>query len=668
MRQADPHRLAMAASNMFVDMLHGTDSRFGYVVFSDIISRSHRLMPNDESELLKSEITRIGTPQGWTDIALGLERALLYLREDSLNGRSHRRPVIILLSDGNTEMSTQRLTNESLQRLDAVTEELRTAGVPVYTVGLNWDNMLRPDEVDHIADRTGALSQIIETADELAEVMQTIFEDLLDLPEGYSFIFPAVGGPQSVPFTIPDNSIYRMNVSITGRYTISGVSLTAPDGTIHGGQGGGHVVILNDSASQYALMILNYPAAGEWLLNFTGTEGDRILFNRRYIRDLNLVMGFPATSFGQAEISWHIEDSSGNAHNDPILFDRAAVTLRLNGGALVLPFPEGQMSAAFELDPGSYTAVLTLETQGGILLESNPVSFTVPDCPPVRLRSPLADVMEAALTTLFRTETTLDLDGFVSKDASCGGVLDVQFLPGDWQEYITLQYDPVSRTLHVEALKSGRAEAGIVVSDAHGNSVTLFLDANVRSGWLYVIIAGAALLLILLIVFIILLSGRPYLDTALREIPIQASLPDNQVQNTPPEAVLRLEHTKAKRTLRQIIDYNREHSYQYNAAFENIGWFTGGMVFAPKKTAVEVTVPTHGMFVMKIDGRRQNGVCKTQLTRGSRLTIELAHEEDIYQIVLGGGGYGAPGPDWNDPFLVDGNRNAGGGFDSGFDF
>jgi hypothetical protein len=141
------------------------------------------------------------------------------------------------------------------------------------------------------------------------------------------------------------------------------------------------------------------------------------------------------------------------------------------------------------------------------------------------------------------------------------------------------------------------------------------------------------------------------------------------IEYTPPEAFLRLEHVKAKRTLRQVIDYNREYSGQYNAALENIGWLAAGMTFTAKKqTELEVVIPANSLYIIKIDNRKQIGQCTAYLSRNTTLVIELARDDDIYQIILGSGG--PSDQEWHSggdgfDFSI---QNASGGYDGGFDF
>lgn len=675
MLRADPYKLALTATNLFIDICEDSDSRVGYVMYTHVIRSFQPLTDVDEfSKQLKNAISATEYQNdGDTDTAMGLEKAYELLSLDSLEGKSSREPVIILLSDGNTDLpkGITRTTNQSLVALEEMTKTLTDAGVPVYTIGLNYDGKLDTAAMNAIAETTGAMAQDVTTAEELLPVVHNIYADLADAEGDTIGPFVATGEPQSVKIPIENNSIYMATITIRGKEPIKDGSMSDPSGTAYDEQdASGKLTVSRDQGGRYMLLKLYYPVMGDWTLTFTGTKDDQVFIDLLSVYDLNLVMEDPATAYRAASISFHFEDSAGSKISDPSLIDGVQMTLHNSDDDTELGvFPVGQDSYTFTLDPGNHSAYLKM-VNNGIVRISNTKTFQVPAEDPIRLIDPAEDTAEVALTTLFHTQEDVFLDDYVLY-AKYNEPLSVHIKSGDWEELLDLNYDKTDLKLHMTALKHGNKEAEITVTAVDGSSVVLYINTNIRSGWWFVIIASVILLVIAGGIILFLLSRRPNLNSVVRDIPVQVNLPDSQIDRTPPEATLRLETVKVKRSLQQVIEYNREYSVQYNTAFEGISWFATGTVFTPKKNAIEITIPHNSQYIIRIDNKKQSGSYTARFTKNSRLTVEMARDEDIYQIIFGGGNDSSPDSEWDrgvNGFDFSPKGHDGGFAGDGFDF
>lgn len=638
MLYSDPNKLALSASNLFIDMCEDSDSRIGYVMYTDTIPSSQPLtdISNFSAELKKAIASTRYQSVGNTDTALGLEKAFELFKLDALDGKSKRKPVIILLSDGNTDLPGPggRTTEQSLAALEVIKGKLAETGIPVYAIGFNYDGKLDVKAMKNIADTTGAMAQEAKTADELPLILRRIYGDLTG---ANSISFPAIkatGEPQSVTIPIENESIYKATITIMSKNAVENVSLKSPDGNTYvESDTGGKLTTNKDPSGKYTLLTLYSPVKGDWTLTFTGTKGDVVSIDLLSVYDLKLVMDAPVVTFAKTDVSWHLEDADGSNVTDASLIAGLTAKLHANSESLVEDFPTGQTSASFALKPGNYEAYLTMGS-GDIVRTSNTVTFTVPAGKPIALKNASADTVSITLVTLFNKNKVIYLDELVDY-ADYNRKLNVGFTSGGWEYFVKLDYDGVDEAVSVSALKSGKAETEVTVAGSDGSKATFYIAARILSGWWFIIGALVLLLIAAGIVFFILYKRKPYLDTPMRDFSIQVNLPVDEIGNQPPETNLRLEHKKEKRSLQQIIDYN--HADDYVIAFQNIRWFVNGTTFTAKNTnSIEVSVPVNSRFTAVVNGRKISSPAISQLSKKKGVVIRLlAGEDNEYEIILG---------------------------------
>ena len=693
MSVSDPERLATSAANKFIDLCKGSDTRVGYVLFKDEIVESWPLTDiANYGESTKQKLAKTKqTNTGETDTALGLEEAFKMLQNDSLGGKSRRTPIVILLSDGNTYLpdAKYRTTDEALKALDKITLSYAAEGVPIYTIGFNYDGSMDVDAMEKIAHTSSpdAIFREIESADRLIPVMTEIFQKATSNSGGtVRPLPPFTGEPQEEIISVSNNSIIKATVTITSDNPITDVSIRDPHGTVFDNSNkSNNVSITKDPNDEWVMVIMIKPEKGEWILTFTGVEYDIGYLEYLSFYDMTLYMDKPTTAIGEATISWHVEDEYNNRIDDKALIDAQTVRLHANDGTkeIVLDFPRGQMNETFEIDPGDYEAYLVMTGDDGGVSKSNTESFTVPSIPPCTLWSPSADTKVIKLMTIFSPSQTFLLSDMI-KYTSANEPLIVKIKSGNWEDIVDVDYNKKGTEFAVKALKSGDAivEVSVEGEGSNGIPVTFYLDVKIASGLIYIIIGAAVLLLVLVLVILLLRSKKPHLDDPMRDIAIEVtSLPDQL--NYPQAGQLRLEHAKGKRSLRQIIDYNREYRDEYNAAFYYIPWFLNGTeLFAKRKTQLDITIPVDNTYIVNVDGQRLMrpyvGCLRNDRDyREMKITI-IQDDYNVYEIVLGRRGSQDGGGDWGggdwgggDPYSTGygqgGYGNYGGSSDTDFD-
>ena len=638
MLKSDPNMLTLSASNLFIDMCEYSDSRIGYVMYTDKISSSQPLtdITNFSEELKKAIASTRYQPEGDTDTALGLEKALELFKLDALAGKSVRKPVIIMLSDGNTDLPSPsgRTTEQSLAALEVIKGKLAETGIPVYTIGFNYDGKLDVEALKNIAETTKAMAQEAKTADELPLILRRIYGDLTG---ANSISFPAIkatGEPQSVIIPIENESIYKATITIMSKNAVENLNLKSPDSSTYGeSDTSGKLTTNKDPSGKYTLLSLYSPIKGDWTLTFTGTKDDVVSIDLLSVYDLKLVMDAPVATFAKTDISWHLEDTDGNNVVDTSLIAGLTVTLHANNDSVVEKIPKGQTTASFVLKPGDYESYLTMES-GDIVRTSNTMTFTVPASKPIGLKNTSVDTVYISLVTLFRKDKTFYLDELIDY-ADYNRKLNIGFTSGEWEDFVELNYDHIDEAISVSALKSGKSETRVIVTGSDGSKATFYIAAKNLSGWWFIIGTLVLLLIAAGIVLFIIYKRKPYLDTPMRNFSIQLNLPIDEIGYQPSETNLQLEHKKEKRSLQQIIDYN--HADDYNIAFQNIKWFVTGTTFIAKNpNTIEVFVPVNSRFTAVVDGRKVTSPTTRQLSPKKGIVIQLlAGEDNEYEIILG---------------------------------
>lgn len=638
MLYADPNRLALSASSLFIDMCEDSDSRVGYVMYTHTILSSQPLtyISNFSAELKKSIASTRYQQTGNTDTALGLEKALELFKLDALDGKSKRKPVIILLSDGNTDLPGPgaKTTEQSLAALEVMKGKLAEIGIPVCTIGFNYDGKLDVKAMKNIADTTGGMAQEAKTADELPLILRRIYSELTGAKSITYSAIKATGEPQSVTIPIENESTYKATITIMSKNSVENISLKSPDSNTYGETDtSGKLTTNKDPGGKYTLLTLYRPVKGDWALTFTGTRDDMVSIDLLSVYDLKLVMDTPVATFEKTEMSWHMEDPAGNNITDAAFIAGLTVTLHANNDSVVEKFPTGGTSASFTLKPGDYEAYLIAES-GDIVRMSNIMKFTVPASNPIALKDSSVDTVSVMLVTLFSEDRTVYINEFVDY-ADYNRKLDIGFTSGEWEEFVELDYDTVDEAVLLSALKSGKSETKVTVTGSDGSKAIFYIDTRILSGWWFLIGTVVLLLIAAGLVIFIIYTRKPYLDTPMRDFPIQVNLPVDEIGNQPPETNLRLEHKKGKRSLQQLIDYN--HADDYNIAFQNIKWFVTGTTFTAKDiNTIEVSVPVNSRLTTVVDGRKILRTTTSQLSKKKGVVIRLhAGEDNEYEIIFG---------------------------------
>lgn len=283
MRKTDPYGYRYRAITQFANLLAEQGNRLGGVVFhTDVVEKENAkealtlLQSQKDKKTVTDMLESIPADGDWTNIGAGLSRAVSMIAE---SGDPALPSVILLLSDGNTDMETQKEKQDSLDQKAEAIQAAREQGIAIYSVCLNANQTADLSEMQQISNATGGVFQEVTVAEDLQEVFNTSYELIYGtstIPL-FSGTFPASGQLETT-FDVPGLGVEEVNIIIYG--DTSKLRLIQPNG-IEGNAA--------QSAADTFFMIKQVnPLPGTWTLITEGIPGNDIKINMLYNTNLEI--------------------------------------------------------------------------------------------------------------------------------------------------------------------------------------------------------------------------------------------------------------------------------------------------------------------------------------------------------------------------------------------
>ena len=271
MTDTDPDEYRYEAINLFVGLLANGGNHVGSVVFSnDVISSQEPVEVTGKNEKMTiSDSIQKQKVGGWTDIGGALEEAVELLEED---GDPSLPSIMILLTDGNTELGTDEETQESIEEKEEALEEAREKGYQIYTICLNQNNGANSDEMKQIASATGGQFREVTKAEDLKDVFDLYYQMIFSTQSIKMVEEPIPdSGVLSKDFNVADLGVEEFNAVIFG--DISSYALKDPEG--HAYTDAELKEICYESRTFNILKVAD-PVPGNWHLDVYGDPGSMI--------------------------------------------------------------------------------------------------------------------------------------------------------------------------------------------------------------------------------------------------------------------------------------------------------------------------------------------------------------------------------------------------------
>lgn len=565
MKKSDALKLRLTAGRLFTEMTYSNTSRAGFVQFTNIIMDSQGLTDLSTEDSKASFRDRLSGLQdsvkgSWdTDISLGLTQALNLLKEgDSFNG--DRNPMIILLSDGNTDLPNgPRTVEESNAELTGTLSEAASLGVPIYSIGLNYDGKLDVDYMQNIANQTGGAFYNITTATDFNKYMTDIFGNVAD--GDLTGLNPAyIDGRFVTDFVIDNGSVLMANIVILTDKGVSDPQLIDPTGAVVPLDAEHGVIVSTDTSdenkvSTYTILKIMYPVQGAWKVSVKGEADDAVQVNLLTTYDISfkLLNSRDPIAGNDINIYGKLVRGDENITDSNLLSGAMAIcTIMDNKGNIVgenLPMTYNEEKHVFicktNLEKsGNYYVTAHLEGKDGSFskeaaqyqLSIGRAKLTVSGRPDVSMWcNPIKTKASVDISQHVKSESLAELNCSIEDNGN---------------NIVTADYNKDTGMLNITPLRTGTGYLKLIFSDAYGQSAELTVFVTVKSSWIWFIVAFAILAVIVALIAGIMKATKPVLKDS---VTVELSLPPMLANLTPSPATLAMPAKKSEVILGKLI-------------------------------------------------------------------------------------------------------------------
>lgn len=565
MKKSDALKLRLTAGRLFTEMTYSNTSRAGFVQFTNIIMDSQGLTDLSTEDSKASFRDRLSGLQdsvkgSWdTDISLGLTQALNLLKEgDSFNG--DRNPMIILLSDGNTDLPNgPRTVEESNAELTGTLSEAASLGVPIYSIGLNYDGKLDVDYMQNIANQTGGAFYNITTATDFNKYMTDIFGNVAD--GDLTGLNPAyIDGRFVTDFVIDNGSVLMANIVILTDKGVSDPLLIDPTGAVVPLDADHGVIVSTDTSdenkvSTYTILKIMYPVQGAWKVSVKGEADDAVQVNLLTTYDISfkLLNSRDPIAGNDINIYGKLVRGDENITDSNLLSGAMAIcTIMDNKGNIVgenLPMTYNEEKHVFicktNLEKsGNYYVTAHLEGKDGSFskeaaqyqLSIGRAKLTVSGRPDVSMWcNPIKTKASVDISQHVKSESLAELNCSIEDNGN---------------NIVTADYNKDTGMLNITPLRTGTGYLKLIFSDAYGQSAELTVFVTVKPSWIWFVAAIVILAVIVALIAGIMKATKPVLKDS---VTVELSLPPMLANLTPSPATLAMPAKKSEVILGKLI-------------------------------------------------------------------------------------------------------------------
>lgn len=275
----DPNSLRSNAMAQFAYMLAEKGNRLGGVVFTHEIAKTEALSPSESFEERDGFLNALSSVPavGDTNIGAALDTAITMIDRD---GDANLPSVVLLLSDGNTDLADEEDLKQSLETKAEAIQRARDKGIPIYSVCLNADGTADVSEMRQISKATGGEFREVKSAEDLRSVYEAFYGLIFGTTAKViqEDVFPK-NGKLETEFTLPGLGVEEVNIIVYGG--LKSFSILRPDGSVAEANS-----VANDT---FTLIKLTDVAPGTWKLITEGVPGDSIIINMVCNTDLGVL-------------------------------------------------------------------------------------------------------------------------------------------------------------------------------------------------------------------------------------------------------------------------------------------------------------------------------------------------------------------------------------------
>lgn len=519
MKQADPGKVALEGAKLFIDMMESKGSRAGIVAFSDKmvqITGLTELQTDSDKTALKTTIDNLNF-SGDTDIGSALQKAMeiLNVAQDIGNKK-----MVLFFTDGKIDLpkgapSEAAAETASLQATETAVASAASAGIPIYTIGLNTTGGVDTDLISRISSSTGVQTNIVNDAGELPTIYNDIFADFVEteINELGNIKITSADQYEELPFNIPNDSVLEANIVMitTNTGTINDILLVKPDGNTLVPDGKN---VFLSTSNNYNMLKLIAPGTGDWILKIKGDQGCEVHVNLLFNYDITLKAVSQPDADGNLELSATLE-KKGMPVSDPALYSQLTTVANVSrNDGTVTSYPMSLSDTTFTctvpVAEGEKISV-TVHTEGANMYrDSDLIEYennSKPAAPAAVQKMALPSPIELKGFLPSLAKAKLDLADYFEMD-------DGSKLVGKYNAQIKDQgiasADIKDSELELKGKSKGKTEIEVQAEDDQGNILTQQTELIVVPllGSIIPIIIGLIVIILLVIILVIILVTK----------------------------------------------------------------------------------------------------------------------------------------------------------------
>lgn len=514
LKETDPNNYRLSAVNLFIQMLANDNNKLGCLSFStntlgqkSLTSITQREEKQEIYDTLKATAEKEVQKNGWTNIGSALQSAVNDIR---VNGDKNLKSVILLLSDGNTELPSDKETQASLDAKADAVQTARDNNIAIYSVCLNANGEADKKEMEQISNATGGKFIEITKAEDLKDALTSFYSLIYgtDVQTIVDNTFDSKGSTV-VPFEVPGTGVDEINIIIYGK--AKDIVITKPDKSI--------VKCDVIESETFSFLKISDILSGEWTVSLSGVPGDKIKVDLLFNTDLSIFTNIkPNQNYFNPDdvitIEAQLKSNNENTNSDNSTKGFTAI-LRLRDiyGEIVEEIPMTEKDGLFfiekQIAKGTYKYSVLVEGYNinkeseikGPITVSNDIDSQekLANTPPVPVEDPVD--IKLNLWPFKDNSFTFDVSGIATDDQD--EPLEYRIDSSSFIEGEDYTFD--GTTISMSDFSLSKGEFLINAYDKFGESCQVTLRIATRNiGLMTVIILGvAALLAVALIVLII---------------------------------------------------------------------------------------------------------------------------------------------------------------------
>lgn len=509
LKRTDPEDNRYTAIDIFLQTLRENGNKVGSVVFTHQIEEDTGLIDmnsKNSKEKLSNQIQSYVLDRGDTNIGLALQTAV-----DALNsGDNGSEKIILLLSDGNTDMGSPEANEKSLNIERKAVEQCVADGIKVYGICLNSNGSANLQEFKDITTPTSGAFLEVKSSENLVAALKDFYGQIFKT-KFISDTKTIKDGVASKSIEVPSYGVEELNITINNASKLSGVTITKPNGVdMSKNEFGGISSLIGD----YYFVKITDPDAGLWVVTVKGKEGTEITFDFVFNAD---------NSVGLETVS---EDNSFSLNED-VVFSAGFYSEgeKLIGkkyyeyytGTLVVNFAnsenenrqyypmeadgENGFKASLTYDKEGTYEVYAVLTCGEFESLSDPITISIGNALPVF--SAGDEVVTVKITKLFNKEETIDIGQYFSDKEDQDLSLSILASPYDDEDI----EGPEGNEITLKKLVDGKMT--VQAEDVSGGTVKGVIQIEVKNlTWIILLVGGIIFLVIVGIVLFSIIKAK----------------------------------------------------------------------------------------------------------------------------------------------------------------